>query len=605
MTCPLCGCGCGLNLLAHRTQAGQPLTVTVLPSRAPGWGAAGLCMRGWQLGEILGSSRRLRTPMVWREGSQESTDWPHALERAGESLQRLRRRDPASIGIVLGDSLSVEELFVARRFADMLGTPHVAALGVELDAPAIDGIEQVLGRAYRAPSPQQIEDVDLFVTVNSNLQHINPRAAGAVARRLQSGARMLLVDEVDQGLAVWSEVYARHEPGLRTDALRQLRASVYDGGPAGGPLAAEDVSRMLEVIAESGRTAVIFSAAAIRSVDEAVALARLAETLETSERCVGIYLLPSGANTFGAMDMLTRPQTGMTALNMVNPESELRGLIGIGEDLGRLIGSADLTRLRQRIEVAISIDSFVSAGVELADLALPLQMPGEREGAIRRPDGRLWLSQAVLEPAGQSRTACAILGGLAEVMGMDPDWGTCEETWTQIREAVPSYADVSLEDMRAGGLPEIGEETPRVAELVDAGATRAAPAGTPEPDERRPYVLVPRSTRGGWTTDPRCQGAHILRREATLYREPYALMAPEELERMEVRDGQRVEITSEAGAAVAHVRADSGIPPGIAVLPTEFPGFIRTLVGARGSRADRGDILTVLMAGAIEPVETR
>lgn len=161
--CPLCGCACGLNLLAQRVRADQPLTITVVPSSAPGWGAAGLCMRGWQMGEILGSRHRLRHPMVRRQGEQQRVSWDEALAQASEALRGLRAADPASIGIVLSDSLSIEEAFAARQFADLLGTPNVACLGLEMDAPAIHGLEQALGAPYRAPTVEELDGVDLFV----------------------------------------------------------------------------------------------------------------------------------------------------------------------------------------------------------------------------------------------------------------------------------------------------------------------------------------------------------------------------------------------------------------------------------------------------------
>ena len=115
----------------------------------------------------------------------------------------------------------------------------------------------------------------------------------------------------------------------------------------------------------------------------------------------------------------------------------------------------------------------------------------------------------------------------------------------------------------------------------------------------------PRSTRGGWTTDPRCQGAHILRREATLYREPYLLLPPDEMREMKLREGARVQIVTSGGAATARVRSDTGLPPKIAILPTEFPGLIRALAGLEERPAREPGLHASPMAAAVTPVETR
>ncbi|MFW6156729.1 MAG: molybdopterin-dependent oxidoreductase, partial [Armatimonadota bacterium] len=405
MTCPLCGCACGLNLLAQSHGPEEPMSITVLPSSAPGWGARGLCMRGWQMGEILGSRRRLRHPMGWRGDEQVRVEWEDALQTAVDALSQMRATDPASVGIILGDSLACEEVFAARKFADLLGTPNIATLGLELDASIIHGVEQVLGAPWRAPEPEEMDGTDLFICVNSNYQHINPRAAGAVARRIQSGSRMILIDEVDQGMAVWADVYARHRPGMRAAGLRQIAAAVRDDDVGGGPLDPADVRAMLELIADSRRLAIPFSAAAIVSTDEAFAIGQLANALRTESRWVGTYMLPSGANTFGTIDMLApdgRGPGGMGALEMMSAGSGIRCLITIGEDLGRLFGPNDLAKLRSRLEMGISLSAFESPTTRLADLALPVAMDGEREGAIRRPDGRVWLSGQILEPAGRA-----------------------------------------------------------------------------------------------------------------------------------------------------------------------------------------------------------
>jgi len=608
MTCPLCGCACGLNLLAQGHGPEQPMSITVLPSSAPGWGASGLCMRGWQVGEILGSRRRLRHPMAWSEGEQIRATWDDALTKAAGKLAKLRDADPASVGVILGDSLGNEAVFAARKFADMIGTPNIATLGLELDAPVLHGVEEVLGAPYRSPEPEEMDGTDLFICVNSNFQHVNPRAAGAMDRRLQGGARMILIDEVDQGQAVWADVYARHRPGMRAAALRQLADAVREGEIGGGPLEAAELREMLDLIEGSRRLAMPFSAEAIVSTDEAFAVAQLARGLRAGGRWAGVYLLPSGANTFGTIDMLApkgRGAGGMGAMEMLSEGSGIRCLIAIGEDLGRLFGPTDLAKIRPRLEIGISLSSFVSPTTQLADVALPVSMDGERESTIRRPDGRVWWSQAILEPTGEARTIGSVLEALVEALGGEATWDDQDALWEQIRAEVPGYSHIDLSALRGGELPKVGMETPRVTEVVPASVLTAPPVDVPGTDDEHPWLLLPRSTRGGWTTDPRCQGAHILRREATLYREPYLLVAPDDVRALEVREGERVQIVTSGGAATARVRSDPGLPPKTAILPTEFPGVIRTLAGLGEGPAPVPGLPASPIAAAVRPLETR
>ena len=290
-----------------------------------------------------------------------------------------------------------------------------------------------------------MDGVDLFICVNSNLQHLNPRAAGAMARRVQQGAaRMVLIDEVDQGMAVWSEVYARHRPGMRADALRQVAAALA-GEEGGGPLSGEDMRALRATISGTRRVAVLASAAVIGGIEEALAVGRLARALRGEARWVGAYLLPSGANTFGTLDMLAadrRGPGGTSGTRMLTPGSGLQALMVIGDDLGRLYGPSELAKLRQRLTFGVALSSFASPNTELADLALPVTFSAEREGTIRRPDGRLWWGQATLEPVGEARRVEVVLEALAAALGESRCWSDRSATWAAIRERVPGYRHV-------------------------------------------------------------------------------------------------------------------------------------------------------------------
>lgn len=596
-----------MNLLAGRVAPEHPISITVLPSSAPGWGAAGLCMRGWQVGEMLGSRRRLRHPLAWEEGEQRRVSWDEALERVRAKLEELRRTEPASIGIILGDSLSTEEVFAARLLADALGTSNIAALGLELDAPIIHGLELALGEVYRAPEVEELDDADLFICVNSNLHHVSPRAAGTMSRRLQQGARMVLIDEIDQGMEVWSEVHARHRPGLRAPALAHVVEALSEGRVTDGPLDNDDVAAILRLVDESDRVAIVFSAEAVASTDEASAIGELARVLDDGTRSALTYLVPSGANTFGTIDMLAPEERGsgaMGAMEMMSAGSGMRCLITIGEDLGRLFGPADLAALRQRLEMAVSLSSFVSPTATLADVTLPVSMAGEREGSIRRPCGHVWWNQRLIEPVGEAQSIIAVLEMLVDGDADNLRWTDEEALWEQIRARVSGYAQIELDALRAGELPRVGTDTPRVSDVVSDLVLIAPPIEPPTTDDEHPWLLLPRSTSGGWTTDPRCQGAHLLRREATLYRDPYALLPPEEMRELNVREGENVRLVTNCGAATVRVRYDDGLPPKTGILPTEFPGLLRTLAGfADTEPAAYGQPVSPI-AGDVRPAET-
>jgi len=79
------------------------------------------------------------------------------------------------------------------------------------------------------------------------------------------------------------------------------------------------------------------------------------------------------------------------------------------------------------------------------------------------------------------------------------------------------------------------------------------------------------------------------------------ILSRDDAQAMKVREGGRVQISTQTGASVVRVRTDAGIASGVAVLPTEYPGVIRTLAGS----GEGGELPTAPVAGAIKPAETR
>src|SRR5260221_3165021 len=84
-TCPYCGVGCGL--LARPDGFGGA-AIPGDPDHPANFGR--ICSKGSALGETLGLGERLLYPMLRQaDGSLARVDWPVALDRVAEGLQRV------------------------------------------------------------------------------------------------------------------------------------------------------------------------------------------------------------------------------------------------------------------------------------------------------------------------------------------------------------------------------------------------------------------------------------------------------------------------------------------------------------------------------------
>src|SRR5262249_34215427 len=110
--CPYCGVGCGV--LARPDGRGG-VTIAGDPMHPANFGA--LCSKGAALGETIGHQGRLLHPMVRQQGGALGrTDWPTALDRVADGLQRIIARDgPDAVAFYLSGQLLTEDYYVANK----------------------------------------------------------------------------------------------------------------------------------------------------------------------------------------------------------------------------------------------------------------------------------------------------------------------------------------------------------------------------------------------------------------------------------------------------------------------------------------------------------
>jgi len=150
VVCPFCGVGCGMYL-----QLLDDGLVATLPSRNDPISAGRLCMRGWRAGD-------------------QPTSWTEALQQASQLLKGIAG---SRVGILAAGHLTNEEGFALSYFGrEVLGTAHLDNFGRMADGPALWGLEQSQGHAYRRPGLNTLPNYDLIVCLNSNLRELNDEA---------------------------------------------------------------------------------------------------------------------------------------------------------------------------------------------------------------------------------------------------------------------------------------------------------------------------------------------------------------------------------------------------------------------------------------------
>src|SRR5881296_1787907 len=284
------------------------------------------------------------------------------------------------------------------------------------------------------------------------------------------------------------------------------------------------------------------------------------------------------------------PKKGMHLSQMFEAmeHGTLRTVYVLGENPAQ--SEADMTRamrLMEGLDHLVVQDIFMTRTAQMAHVVLPASASWcEAEGTVTSSERRVQRVRKALEPPGQARDDLEIICGLARHLGRD--WGrpTAEQVWDECRSLSSWHKGMSYARLEAeGGLhwpcpDETHPGSPFLHERLwkEPVEGRLAPFSVVEHDppvdrltKEYPIRLTTGRRLDSFNTGVQTAGyASPLRRGESLD------LAPEDLERYGLGEGERVRVVSRRGAVEAPVRADTGLRPGLAFMTLHFQDDVAT-----------------------------
>jgi predicted molibdopterin-dependent oxidoreductase YjgC len=112
-TCTYCGCGCNLYL----ESLDGKLTGT-MPCKTSPVNEGKLCIKGWNVHEFVQSEKRLKKPLLRKNGKLEEVSWDEALDFAATRLKEIKASDrPDAVGFFASAKVTNEENYIMQKFA--------------------------------------------------------------------------------------------------------------------------------------------------------------------------------------------------------------------------------------------------------------------------------------------------------------------------------------------------------------------------------------------------------------------------------------------------------------------------------------------------------
>ena len=244
-------------------------------------------------------------------------------------------------------------------------------------------------------------------------------------------------------------------------------------------------------------------------------------------------------------------------------------------------------KLLRDLKFIVVQDLFYTNTAKLADVVLPAAAGWcESEGTVTSSERRVQrVRRAVPLPDGV-RDDTQILFDLARLLGHD--WGQpqSETIWNELRQLSPMHTGMSYSRLEASGgiqWPCYDESHP--GEMYLHGRLWSDPLIGP----RAPFFAVendppvdqlnqdfPIRLTTGRRLDSYNTGVQTGRYTSPLRREEAIDLSPEDGARYNLREGEKVRVSSRRGSVVAPVRFDPGLRPGLAFLTMHFHDQVST-----------------------------
>ena len=348
-------------------------------------------------------AQRLDRPYLRRGGRLEPVTWAEAF---GAIAARVGATTPKSIGFIVGDLASAEDMFAFKALADRLGSPNVDCRQDGSKLHPRHGRGSYLFNATVAG----IEKATSLLIIGSNPRRESPVLNARIRKRWRMGGFpiQLIGERADL-------TYDYEYLGAGTDTLKDLAESVEAGGE---------------------RPMVILGQGALARPDGAAVAALAAKVAK------GLGAVVEGWNGFSVLHTAASRVAGLD-LGLVPGEG------GLDAPAMAQAGALDVLFLLGADEIEVAPGAFVvyqgshgDRGAHRADVILPGAAYTEKAGLYVNTEGRVQQSDRAVFPPGEAREDWAILRALSEVLGARLSFDSYRALKSALQAAVPHMARV-------------------------------------------------------------------------------------------------------------------------------------------------------------------
>ncbi len=467
------------------------------------------CFKGKFGFEYVNDKRRIRKPLVRRDGELQEASWDEAIAAAAEGLAP--HRGPA-FALMANPRNTNEELYAAQKFARAV----MGSNGVDVasnDRPGIvEGLQDTFGYFAGTMTVWELADSAAVMVVSANLTEEQNVVGVPIKRAVRAGTQQLIViDSREVELTRYASLWLRPYPGTDPVLLGGLLRCIVDNGLADmefvneraegwdelvaclapftlDAVAAEtgvpasSIEQAARLYAESGPAALLYggdsSIGGTRRTLSRIVAALAVATGNVGKPGAGVMPLYQGANTQGGLDMgawaaslpghhLLEEDDAREALGALwgapvpdgrNPgnrsifsrarEGGIKAMVMLGDHVHYEDGTlGDVLGGLDGLEFLVATSAFPSAITERANVVFPAEVWAEKTGTYTNVERRVQpLRKVAKNKRVDSRSDLEVLCAVAGALGAQGlSWEGPAQVLDEIAQVVPEYAGISWE----------------------------------------------------------------------------------------------------------------------------------------------------------------
>ena len=513
-TCPHCATGCQYYLVVKDNEV-----VNVEPANGPS-NHYRLCVKGRSGSfDFIHSKDRLTKPLIKDRstGQFREASWEEAIGYTAKRLLEIKEKygSESLAGFACSRSANEDIYMVQKMVRTCFGTNNTDNCARVCHSATVAGLAKTLGSgAMTNPIHDITHDVDCILLVGSNPEEAHPVVGMQIRKAVKNGARLIVVDPREIGLAKQADIHLKIRPGtnvafangmmhvmIKEDLIDhdyinenaenfdELKSVVEKYTPEKvGEICHIDPDCLIEaarMYATADKAPIIYCLGVTEhstGTEGVMCMSDMAVLCgKIGKSGCGVNPLRGQNNVQGACDMgalptdypgyqkvdndeirqkfenawgiKLNPKPGLKATEVFPAaiEGKIKGLYICGED--PVVSDPDthhIIKALESLDFFVIQELFMTKTAQYADVILPGVSYAEKEGTFTNTERRVQRIRKAVEPVGEARLDTDIIIDLMNAMGYEQKKLTSAQIMDEVASVTPSFGGISHERLDGG-----------------------------------------------------------------------------------------------------------------------------------------------------------